>query len=63
MGDFNEILQFTEKRGGLPKPLAPMLAFREILLQCKLKDLSYQGYPFTRRNGHSGVAFVEERID
>ena len=63
MSDFNEILQVTEKRGGLPKPLAPMLAFREILLQCKLKDLSYQGYPFTRRNGHSGVAFVEERID
>ena len=63
MGDFNEILHSTKKQGGHPKPLAPMLAFKETLLHCELRDLSYQGYPFTWRNGRPGDAFVEERID
>lgn len=63
MGNFNEILHSTEKQGGRPKPLAPMLAFKETLLHCELRDLSYQGYPFTWRNGRPGDAFVEERID
>ena len=50
-GDFNEILQSEEKQGGLPKPLALMLNFREALLYCGLVDLGYQGNIFTWTNG------------
>ncbi|KAL0010592.1 hypothetical protein SO802_005700 [Lithocarpus litseifolius] len=62
-GDYNEILHSEEKQGGSPKPLAPMLAFKETLLQCGLEDLSYHGYPFTWRNGRPSEAFVEVRLD
>ena len=61
--DYNEILHFEEKQRGTPKPLAPMLAFKETLLQCGLDDLGYHGYPFTWRNGRPSEAFVEVRLD
>ena len=32
MGDFNDVLHSSEKYGGLPKQLSPMLAFKEKLL-------------------------------
>ena len=63
LGNFYEILQLGEKQGGNPKPLAPMLAFKETLLHCGLKDLGYQGYPFTWRNDRPGDTFVEVRLD
>ena len=50
-GDFNEILQSKEKQGRLPKPLAPILNFREALLYYGLVDLGYQGNIFTWTNG------------
>ena len=52
LGDFNEILHFTKKQGRLPKPLAPMLAFKETLLQCGLEDLGFQG-----PHSHGKMAF------
>ena len=63
LGDYNEILHSEEKQGGTLKPLAPMLTFKETLLHCSLEDLGYHGYPFTRRNGRPGEAFVEVRLD
>ena len=49
--DYNEILNFDEKNGGLPKPLPPMLDFQSALLYCGLIDLGYSGYRFTWQNG------------
>ena len=63
MGDYNEALHSTEKQGGLPKQLVPMLAFKETLLHFGQHDLGYQGYPFTWSNGRAGEVFVEERLD
>ena len=51
MGDFNEVLHSSEKHGGLPKQLTPMLAFKEMLLHCELMDLGFHGYLFTWQNG------------
>lgn len=51
LGDYNEIFHFAKKQGGIRKPLALMLAFKETLLHCGLEDLGYHGYPFTWRNG------------
>ena len=63
LGDFNEILSFDEKRGGNPRQVTPMIAFRHTLLHCGLVDLGFRGYRFTWRNGRYGAVFVEERFD
>ena len=38
LGDFNEILAFDEKNGGVRRPMAPMLEFRHTLLHCGLVE-------------------------
>ena len=63
IGDYNEILNSSEKNGKLPKLLAPMVEFQSVLLFCGLIDLGYSGYRFTWRNGRAKEAFVEERLD
>lgn len=63
LGDFNEILASDEKNGGVHRPMAPMLEFRNTLLHCGLIDLGFNGYCFTRSNGRGEEAFVEERLD
>ena len=63
IGDYNEILNSSEKNGKLPKPLPPMVEFQSVLLFCGLIDLGYSGYRFTWRNGKAEEAFVEERLD
>ena len=63
VGDYNEILVSEEKNGRHPRPLPPMLAFRNTLLACGLIDLGYHGYRYTWRNGCEGEDFVEERLD
>lgn len=63
MGDFNCILNETEKRGG-PKPqLSKILEFRECLDQCQLMDLGFAGHPFTWTNRRFGIFFICERLD
>ena len=39
------------------------MKFQQTLLHCGLVDLGFNGYHFTWRNGRSGAAFVEERLD
>ena len=63
LGDFNEILSFDEKRGGNPRQVTPMVAFRHTLFHCGPIDLGFRGYRFTWRNGRYGATFVEERLD
>ena len=54
IGDFNEILYTDEKQGWLDRPKRQMLGFRDALDFCSLKDLGYNGYPFTLCNRHPG---------
>ena len=42
-GDFNEILKADEKLGGRSRPTRQMEAFREVIDECKFKDLGYVG--------------------
>ena len=44
LGDFNEILSSNETRGGDPRQVTSMVAFRHTLLQCGLADLAFRGY-------------------
>ena len=62
MGDFNEILQTEEKRGGGTRPHVQMQAFREVLDFCGFIDLGFTGPKFTwhsRRHGY----LIWERLD
>ncbi|KAK4404484.1 hypothetical protein Sango_0817000 [Sesamum angolense] len=52
-GDFNEILDNSEKRGYLPSPNWQMRNFRNVLLECDLHDISHIGDPFTWSNRQS----------
>ena len=62
MGDFNEILQSEEKRGGRIRPHVQMQAFRDVLDVCGFVDLGFTRPEFTwhsRRHSH----LIWERLD
>ena len=63
MGDFNEIILGEEKRGGLDRPEAQMQSFRDALDFCELKDLGFNGFPFTWCNRRPGDQNVWIRLD
>ena len=63
IGDFNEILYADEKQGWLDRPERQMLGFCDALDFCKLKDLGYNGYPFTWCNRHLGNQNVWIQLD
>ena len=54
MDDFNEILFADEKLGWLDRPERQMQSFRDALDYCRLKDLGFNGYPFTWCNHRPG---------
>ena len=53
-GDFNEVLNEEEKKGGLPSSQGQMNSFREAINHCGLHDLQYSRYTYTWSNGRSG---------
>jgi hypothetical protein len=58
IGDFNEILSNSEKEGGNLRPQRCMQQFRDVLIQCNLSDLGFNGDMFTWRRGR-----IRERLD
>ena len=50
IGDFNAIIQSTEKLSKRPSQMSQIDSFREALESCQLEDLSYKGYPYTWNN-------------
>ncbi|KAH7847580.1 hypothetical protein Vadar_027761 [Vaccinium darrowii] len=62
-GDFNDILDAGEKRGGLLRDRWSFIRFQSFVEDCGLADLGFKGYPFTWRNNRAGVDFIESRLD
>jgi hypothetical protein len=62
-GDFNEALWQHEHLSASRRPENQMVAFRDTLLVCELKDLGFQGVPFTYDNKRSGATNVKVRLD
>ncbi|XP_024196088.1 uncharacterized protein LOC112199282 [Rosa chinensis] len=60
IGDFNEILQFSEKEGGCIRREGQMQQFRDALSFCDLIDFGYFGSPFTWSRG--GVKCRLDRV-
>lgn len=63
IGDFNQVLNVEDKRGGNLPNLGRIRDFREMLEDCGLTDLECKGPKFTWRNNRSDGEFIMERID
>lgn len=61
-GDFNEVLQESEKRGGVGCDFNNLSAFRDCLDINGLRDIDSKGYSFTWSNKRL-EGFIEERLD
>ncbi|XP_042984683.1 uncharacterized protein LOC122313601 [Carya illinoinensis] len=53
----------SEKRGGKGRPERQMKAFKQLIDDCYLIDLGYEGHPFTWFNGSEAQHSVSERLD
>ena len=63
IGDFNELMHQSEKRGNHPHPGSLIEAFRQAVTDCGLSDLGYVGYAYTWERGRGTTRWVEERLD
>ena len=61
-GDFNEILSLAEKVGGAIRPAKQMDDFHDVLRECDLTKLSFNG-PFFTWSCRRGNEFIKERLD
>ncbi|TXG65080.1 hypothetical protein EZV62_012074 [Acer yangbiense] len=62
-GDFNEILKVEEKSGGSDKSILGICQFREVIDDCNLVDLGFEGSKMTWNNRRDRDNNVQERID
>jgi hypothetical protein len=63
VGDFNEVLEYTEKEGRAVRSESQMEGFRKVLAECQLSDLGFRGIPFTWSNHRQDTSFTKERLD
>ncbi|XP_075636954.1 uncharacterized protein LOC142609252 [Castanea sativa] len=65
IGEFNVIVKSEEKMGGASRPERQMVAFREALDSCGVRDLGFVGSPFTwcnnQFNGGSNMDKIRQR--
>ncbi|XP_074289614.1 uncharacterized protein LOC141614766 [Silene latifolia] len=62
IGDFNEVLFVTEMKGGV-RAQWQMNNFREVVDDCGLRDVDFEGYTFTYDNGQAEEDNRQSRID
>jgi hypothetical protein len=63
IGDFNKILDQSEKIGGRPFACSSCDPFREFINHHGLIDLGFTGNPFTWSNNRNGDRLIKERLD
>ena len=63
IGDFNEILLANEKQGGEPRSEWQMVNFREVLDNCRLRDMGFKGARFIWCNRKDEQDRVYVRLD
>ena len=61
-GDFNELLEVQDKKGGVPRDHNLMENFHEVLDVCGFFDLGYSGLDFTWKRRRRGE-LIWERLD
>ncbi|XP_019196000.1 PREDICTED: uncharacterized protein LOC109189827 [Ipomoea nil] len=63
IGDFNDLLFQSEKRGNNPHPENLLRGFGETLDLCGVLQLPMEGYPYTWERGEGTEDWVEEKLD
>ncbi|XP_048494767.1 uncharacterized protein LOC125494918 [Beta vulgaris subsp. vulgaris] len=62
-GDFNEILSYDEKEGGVDRVRREITHFRDTVNDLSLRDLGYVGVWHTWERGNSFSTCIRERLD
>jgi hypothetical protein len=63
VGDFNEIMDESERSGIFRSSRRQMVIFRETMDFCQLQDMGFSGPKYTWCNRREGLDFMEERLD
>ncbi|KAL8146376.1 hypothetical protein AgCh_004207 [Apium graveolens] len=63
MGDWNNIIAQTDKKGGAPYPQWLLDGFNEVLAEIGLNDLKLYGHQYTWEKGRGTEAWLEIRLD
>ncbi|XP_074356448.1 uncharacterized protein LOC141696167 [Apium graveolens] len=63
IGDMNNVLSQTDKKGGRMYPSWLIQGFKEVLEDCNLVDMELLGYPYTWERGHGTDDWVEIQLD
>lgn len=63
MGDFNEIVHLSEKLSGSSREYSSANSFAEVIDQCSLMDLGYEGPQFPWTNKQHPPNTIQERLD
>jgi hypothetical protein len=63
IGDFNKIVEQSEKWGANPRREGQMELFRSALEKCNLSDLGYMGSRFTWTNCQPDGNFIKVKLD
>jgi hypothetical protein len=62
-GDFNDIMDGSEKRGRTTRPRWLINGFRQVVLDAGLSDVPVEGYPLTWFKSLGMPRAVEEKLD
>lgn len=63
MGDFNDLMFREEKRGGRPHPEYLLHGFRDVVEECGLQNLPFEGNQFTWEHSRGSPNWIEEKLD
>ncbi|KAK1368150.1 Endonuclease/exonuclease/phosphatase family protein [Heracleum sosnowskyi] len=63
IGDINNVLSQSDKRGGRPYPSALIQGFQDTIEDCGLTDMPLHGHPFTWERCASAGEMIEVRLD
>uniref|UniRef100_A0A803PF19 Reverse transcriptase domain-containing protein n=1 Tax=Cannabis sativa TaxID=3483 RepID=A0A803PF19_CANSA len=63
IGDLNNVLSQSDKKGGLPYPNWLITGFEQTLSDCDLVDMELVGYPYTWEKGRGTSRWIEVRLD
>lgn len=63
IGDFNDLLTSSDKRGRVEHPQWLFRGFRDAINDCQLHDVPLSWYPYTWFRGQDPATSVEQRLD
>ncbi|KAM6561714.1 hypothetical protein CsatA_030953 [Cannabis sativa] len=63
LGDLNNTLNHSDKRGGRPYPNWLLTGFQDVVSECHLIDMELRGHPYTWEKGRGTDQWVEVRLD